>query len=272
MKSLSFLSRFPRDNKLKRLSLRNITNSFGSSSSVFLHFSHLKELDVASCAQLNLSSTNASHLSFHPQMEKLALDDLNVAQFDLAHFFFLTEINLSSNRLRFIDTLRNPKLEALNLSHNLLTSFNMLTDIYYSDRFTLDLSFNRLENVHFVSTISQEPFGFRIAKLNDNNLTMIDSALAEVLLSSRQLDLSGNRLSRISKEYTKSWDCESVNLRNNSLEIITSHMFRSSNHISLLQSLDLSQNRIKRVEEVAFLDFYNLAYFKSELQSTHGNS
>ena len=102
----------------------------------------------------------------------------------------------------------------------------------------------------------------KIIKLNNNNFTQID--VQYLMLMSRFVDLSFNRLNSFPKQSFDEVDVKYFKLNDNFFEYLTDDILRKSDcvYISKLVLLDLSRNKIKNISETSLLDLFNLEYLK----------
>ncbi|CRK93089.1 CLUMA_CG006599, isoform A [Clunio marinus] len=210
-------------------------NDFISGSSI--HHSNIKILD--------LSFNNISRISpgyFKPT--ELSLISLNLAYNVImntsrdifGNFLRLQILDLSNNFIEYIvpDTFRNSrKIQVLNLAHNELTDIAPDTFRTLGDLRIVDLSFNLLRSIPDSLFIGDD---LERLDLSHNQLTKIPvTSLTNVAaLTLCELDLSFNHIGAI-------------------------HSMDLSNKFRRLTKLDLSNNRLARLEDAAFATLPNIA-------------
>lgn len=170
-------------------------------------------------------------------------------------------------------------LTVLDLSKNQLTSewINSLTFKGLMKLFTLDLSENQLTKIE--STMFKDATNLQVLRLNDNHLRQIQDRAFDGLSQLNTLTLSNNRLfsiepsifiglhslklisldyNRLSKLNTKLFQStmalDELHLNGNKLEIIPDGL----GYVPHLKSLDLGENRIKSLQNIAFTNLTNI--------------
>ena len=146
------------------------------------------------------------------------------------HVYTVEQLMLASNAVNWGTVFE------LDVGYNLIARVDDRAFVKMSSLLTLVLSYNRIE------TISQDAFG----GLND---------LAK-------LDLTGNRLSMVTRADMR-WLCalrslHELNLRANWVHVLAASGFRCRPTSCRLQRLDLGENRIRRVEDDAFVGLSNI--------------
>jgi len=235
------------------LNLRNFTlahNNIGS----------LLALQSQSVDILNLTGNSISYIvdgAFNgtPQIRELYLDQNKLTRIRLLMFSglkFLSRLDLSDNLISTIDNRSFQHLTYLtylSLRGNQLTSIEPDTFSGLSSINILDLSANRL-----VSQITQ---GLRLSPLqylilDDNDIVSFDvNYLVDSESALQRLSLRRNRISELQFDHGLSFFLNFLDLGENQ---ITSEIFGSLQHLTLLKTLKLDGNDIDSVPIVGVLN------------------
>lgn len=204
----------------------------------------------------------------------------------------LKKLNLSNNLIIEIETdafRRTPHLKVIDLYWNDLESFELKSELYL-DYVSLASNDVKLVKIHssnisikeislssnyiysFESILNLAGYAHTI-RLSDNELSQFVIAQSNVIhnitCKLEHLDLSHNRIRKFRVESDRFASIKIVDLAWNMMENLTVDDFRA---LIALTSLNLSNNRIKNIEEQFFLSFkftlINLNDSLSDLQST----
>ena len=218
-------------------------------------------------------------------LQKLWMVGVNITNFDVAlnltNFSKLLLLDLSCNRLEVIRAHYfkfNYELINLNLSHNKIRNLEDYSLFHNSKMVVLDMSFNLIEsltndvfpvafcylkqfilNDNKLSTFSGEYrflSKFELIRLDNNNLTRFPKAIYLTVNYVDDLNLSGNRISRLTPSFFSQTNrIAYLYFRNCSINIIESESFKK---LHILIILDLSVNNLINLESYVLSDLRRL--------------
>lgn len=190
---------------------------------------------------------------------------------DISACISLKKLDLSQNCLESKDSLSglqyNKGLTMLNLSHNSLSSIDLLKNLH--KLVVLNLSYNKIVtlptflhkfsqlkglvlNNNEIGTIQSDlklPSSLNTLILSNNSIENIDSLLAKGLVHLTKLSLSHNHLRSLPTGMRETFDeLKELRLANNKISRLELHSLPHS-----LEILDLANNLISQLEDVSVL-------------------
>lgn len=143
------------------------------------------------------------------------------------------------------------KLKALVLSNNKikqLSSFNGLTELV-----ELNLSHNRIKTL----SVFKKLFNLRVLDLKGNEIIVIDKDAFQHLANLTKLQLSQNWILQVDDEFKDLKILEELDLSENRIKKINENSFKG---LKDLKSLHIGQNAITELDETIFKDLVNLQF------------
>lgn len=235
------------------------------------HFPYLIKLNLSSVAYKTVDRADFRMLKKSPCFESFDLSFNKIEQIDAAvfsDFKLLEELNIHHNRIKKLDPFAFDgvvNLTDLDLSHNELSEFTSLSSVPLLKMIKLDLSFNNITTLGNFSSMEH----LESLNLSHNRLVNAFGDVFDVLRSLVKLNLSHNEIVDIS-DIARSIpsDLKELDLSFNNITTIgTDSVIILQNKVLLpgadrksaifarlnkLQSLDLSNNKITRIDFALF--------------------
>ena len=158
----------------------------------------------------------------------------------------------------------------LNFSHNNLSSIKATAFLSINDKLKkLDFGFNFLISI---DSAFQRLSNLEVLKLNDNNLTKLESETFQDLENLLELDLSYNNLETLQMTFQDLENLLELDLSYNNLETLQNDVFAGLHSLS---TLDLTDTFLRSIQERAFSSLENLNTLNleiNELEDLHDDT
>ncbi|XP_078732751.1 leucine-rich repeats and immunoglobulin-like domains protein 3 isoform X1 [Lampetra fluviatilis] len=176
----------------------------------------------------------------HVDLSNNQLEDIDASAM-MSRLLNLKEVKVAHNELTEIASFgkSSENITVLSLQHNRIARIRAERLEGFRSLETLDLSFNRIADI----AGSSFPIGLRLAKLylNNNRIKVLRPASFDTLGATLKI----------------------LKLSNNRITVLTTKLFQ----LPSLQHLDLSRNRLQRVEGLAFSELASLEYLRLQRNS-----
>ena len=215
--------------------------------------------------EVKLNDLQLSKIYIPIIIKSLNISNNNFKEFDLDTDSALTSLNISNNKLQFINT--NKRLYYLNISNNLFNSINFKNN----NLKILNISFNNLivlnltnlpnlteinaSNNKIIKIITLDTNILKFIDVSNNNLTVIDNIFSELI----SLKCNNNKLVKINKLNNK---LQELNCENNLLKDLPNfpksllYININYNKIENLTYSNKYSNLIKPQLKTQIFDFY----------------